>query len=79
MYLFSLLNNNWSNIKMREFSEEVFIIDKKGKKTAAILPIEKYKELIEDLHDLSIVAERRDEPMILFDQLKKDLKENGIV
>jgi len=31
----------------------------KGKKTAAILPIKKYEELMEDLHDLAVVAERR--------------------
>ena len=37
---------------------------KKVKKTAAIMPIEKYEELIEDLHNLSVIAERRDEPTI---------------
>jgi len=49
---------------MKVFKEENYIIDEKGKKTAAIMPIEKYEELIEDLHDLSVIAERRDEPTI---------------
>ena len=64
---------------MKVFKEENYIIDKKGKKTAAILPIEKYEELIEDLHDLSVIAERRDEPTITFDKLKEKLRKNGIL
>jgi len=64
---------------MKVFKEENYIIDKKGKKTAAILPIEKYEELIEDLHDLSVIAERRDEPTITFDKLKEKLRKNGFL
>jgi hypothetical protein len=64
---------------MKIFDGETFIIDKKGKKTAAVLPIEKYEELLEDLHDLSVIAERRDEPTISFDELKEKLKKNGSI
>ena len=53
-----------------------FIVDEKGKRTSIILPIEEYEELLEDLHDLAIVAERRDEPSISFDELKAQLKED---
>ncbi|WP_022852762.1 hypothetical protein [Thermodesulfatator atlanticus] len=63
---------------MKRFHEQ-YIIDEKGQKTAVILPIEEYEELLEDLHDLAIIAERRDEPVIDFDELKKRLKENGII
>ena len=31
---------------------------------SAVIPIEVYKELLEDLHDLVVIAERRDEPTI---------------
>ncbi|HOF03349.1 MAG TPA: hypothetical protein PLT58_05275 [Atribacterota bacterium] len=62
---------------MENFKEEIYIVDKKGKKTAAILPIEKYEELIENLHDLSIIAERRDETTLSFDKIKEKLKKNG--
>ncbi len=57
---------------MPVFNQEKYIIDEKGKKTAAILPLKKYKELMvrEDLHDLAVIAERRDEPAITFDKLK---------
>ena len=64
---------------MKVFKEENYIVDNKGKKTAAILPIEKYEELIEDLHDLSVIAERRDEPTITFDKIKEKLRKKGIL
>jgi PHD/YefM family antitoxin component YafN of YafNO toxin-antitoxin module len=54
-------------------------MDEKGKKTAVILSIEKYEELLEDLHDLSVIAERQYEPTIAFEDLKKELKEDGIL
>ena len=53
--------------------------DEKGKRTAAILPLKKYKELMEDLHDLAVIAERRDEPSITFDKLKERLRKNGLL
>ncbi len=56
-----------------------YIVNEKGKKTAAILPIKEYEELLEDLHDVSIVAERRDESSISFDKLKERLKKDGIL
>jgi PHD/YefM family antitoxin component YafN of YafNO toxin-antitoxin module len=62
---------------MKVFKRENYIINEKGKKTAAILPIEKYEKLLEDLHDLSIIAERRDELTISFDRIKEKLKKNG--
>jgi hypothetical protein len=55
-------------------THEQYITDKKGKKSAIILPIEKYNELIEDIHDLAIVAERKDEDTISFEEIKKRLK-----
>ncbi|MBT9142282.1 MAG: hypothetical protein DDT29_00676 [Dehalococcoidia bacterium] len=59
--------------------QERYIVDEKGQKTAVVLPVEEYEELLEDLHDLAIIAERRDEPIIAFEELKKRLKENGLL
>ncbi|MCG2769439.1 MAG: hypothetical protein L6435_13820 [Anaerolineae bacterium] len=59
--------------------QEQYIIDEKGQKTAVVLPIEVYEELLEDLHDLAIIAERRDEPTISFEELKKRLREDGLL
>ncbi|MBI3584033.1 MAG: type II toxin-antitoxin system Phd/YefM family antitoxin [Nitrospinae bacterium] len=58
---------------------EQYIVDESGNKTAVVLPVEEYEELIEDLHDLAVIAERKDEPVISFDELKKRLKSDGIL
>lgn len=56
-----------------ERSHKQFIVDEKGKKTAIVLSLEEYEELLEDIHDLAVIAERRDDPIISFDELKKRL------
>jgi len=63
---------------MKKFQGQ-YIVDEKGQKTAVVLPIEEYQELLEDLHDPAIVAERRDEPTITFEELKKRLKKDGLL
>ena len=59
--------------------QEQFIIDAKGKKTSIILPLRRYQKLMEDLHDLAIVAERRAEEPISLDEMKRRLKKDGIL
>lgn len=59
--------------------EEQYIIDTKGKKTAVILPIRRYERLMEDLHDLAIIAERREEEPTSLEELKRRLKEGGLL
>ena len=59
--------------------QEQYVVDGNGEKTAVILSIGVYEELLEDLHDLSIIAERRDEPTIAFEDIKKGLKEDGFL
>jgi PHD/YefM family antitoxin component YafN of YafNO toxin-antitoxin module len=58
---------------------EQFIVNAKGKKTAVILSISRYQKLMEDLHDLAVVAERRDEKPISLEEMKKLLKKDGIL
>lgn len=60
-------------INMKKLREQ-YLIDEKGQKTAVVIPVEEYEELLEDLHDLAMIAERRDEPTITFNELKKKLK-----
>ena len=62
-----------------ERSHRKYIVDDTGKKTAVVLSLEEYEELIEDIHDLAVIAERRDEPTISFDELKKRLKTDGLI
>lgn len=52
-------------------SHKKYIVDHTGKKTAVVFSLEEYEEQIEDIHDLAIIAERRDEPTIGLDELKK--------
>lgn len=56
-----------------------FIVDESGIKKAIILPIEDYEELLEDIHDLAVIAERKDESTISLEDLKKRLGADGLI
>ncbi len=66
--------------------KEQYIIAREGNKTAIILSIrqgrgsanEQYKQMLEDLHDLAIVAERRSEQPVSLAKMQEWLKEDGI-
>ena len=53
--------------------QEQYIVDVNGNKTAVILSIELYEQMLEDIHDLAIVAERRSESSISLAEMKKRL------
>jgi len=44
-----------------------------------ILPIDLYEELMEDMHDLALVAERRSEKPVSAKEFTKRLKKRGLV
>ena len=52
---------------------ERFVTDEKGQRVAVIVPIGECEKLHEDLHNLGVVAERRDEKTINLEELKKRL------
>jgi hypothetical protein len=54
-----------------------YLTNEKGRKQAVVLPIEQYERLLEDLDDLAVIAERRDEGTISHAELKRSLKRNG--
>ncbi|PJH76482.1 MAG: hypothetical protein CO064_01010 [Anaerolineae bacterium CG_4_9_14_0_8_um_filter_58_9] len=56
-----------------------YITNETGKKTAVILPIEEFQDLIEDLEDLAVLIERRNEPTIPFEEVVAKLKKNGLL
>ena len=60
-------------------TNEQYVVDAKGNKTGVILPVERYEQLMEDLHDLAVVAERRDEEPISLEEMKRRLKRDGIL
>ena len=49
-----------------------YLVDEQNRKTAVLLPIATYEQLLEDLHDLAMVAERREEhPINLTEMMKR--------
>ena len=59
--------------------QEQYVIDTEGNKTAVILPLKRYEQLMEDLHDLAVVAERREEKPISLEEMKQRLREDGLL
>jgi len=56
-----------------------YITSEDGNRTDVVLPVADYEELMEDLHDLAVIAERRDEPSVPLEEVKKKLKEDGLL
>ncbi|MEW6680429.1 MAG: hypothetical protein AB1297_05375 [bacterium] len=56
-----------------------YITTDSGEKTAVVLPLTEFRELLEDIEDLAIVAERRDEPTISHEELVGELKQDGLI
>jgi len=56
-----------------------YITTESGKKTAVVLPILEFQELLEDIGDLATVAERTDEPTISHKELVAELKRDGLI
>jgi PHD/YefM family antitoxin component YafN of YafNO toxin-antitoxin module len=51
-----------------------FVVTRKGHKTGVLLSLKEYNELLEDLTDLAIIAERKGEPSQPFDVVKERLE-----
>jgi len=58
---------------------EQYVVDREGKRIGVILPFEQYQQMKEDLHDLAVVAERRDEVPINMEEMKRRLKDDGLL
>jgi hypothetical protein len=56
-----------------------YLTDDRGERTAVLLPISAYEKLLEDLDDLAVVAERREESTIPHEQFVTELKRDGIL
>ena len=56
-----------------------YITSEDGSRTDVVLPLADYEELMEDLHDLAVIAERREEPSVPLEEVKKKLREDGIL
>jgi len=56
-----------------------YITNDAGEKTAVILPIKVFQNLLEDLEDLAVRAARKDEPTISHEEVVEELRKNGII
>jgi hypothetical protein len=54
-----------------------YVTDADGRQTAVILPIEEYQNLLEDLEDLAVVAERTAESTIPHEVVLKKLRDDN--
>lgn len=59
-------------------SQEQSVVDANGNKIAVLLPLQQYEQLMEDLHDLAVVAERQEEEIISLEEMKRRLKADGL-
>ena len=56
-----------------------FVTNEKDKSVAALIPIKEYEELMEDLHDLKLIAQRRNEDTVPWEEVKKNLIADGLL
>ena len=56
-----------------------YLTNEEGQKTAVIIPMEDYIKFLEDMEDLVVIAERRDEPRLNHDQFLAELRKDGIL
>jgi hypothetical protein len=54
-----------------------YVTDANGERTAVILPLDEYEELLEDLHVIRVAEETKDEPRIPWEQVKAELESEG--
>ncbi|NLO77300.1 MAG: type II toxin-antitoxin system Phd/YefM family antitoxin [Methanomicrobiales archaeon] len=54
-------------------SPQQYIVDENGKKISVVLPFSEYQKMQEDMHDLMIIAERKNEDTLSIAEIKKRL------
>ena len=60
---------------MKTIIAEKFVTNAKGKKISVIIPYKEYRKLMEDLHDLAVIAERRDEKPLSLETMREKAAE----
>ena len=56
-----------------------YVTDAEGRRTGVLLSIDAFEELMDDLEDLAVVAERRDEPTVPHDEAVARLRRDGLL
>ena len=55
-----------------------YLVDESGRKISVVLAIKEYRQLMEDLQDLALIAERKNEPAEPLYEVKKRLHEKWL-
>ena len=55
-----------------------YLVDESGRKISVVLAINEYRQLMEDLQDLALIAERKNEPVESISDVKKRLQEKWL-
>ena len=56
-----------------------YVTNDAGQRSAVIVPLDQFYRLLEDLADLAIVAERREENTVNHNQVKEALRRDGLL
>lgn len=59
--------------------EPQFLTNQRGERTAVLLSIEDYEAMCEDLQDLAALAERRQDDRLSLEEVKQQLKADGLL
>ena len=54
-----------------------YLVDENGERKNVLLPVEEFEELLEDLHDLAVIAERREEASVPHEEVVAELRKDG--
>ncbi|MGI8741988.1 MAG: hypothetical protein ACR2NN_05365 [Bryobacteraceae bacterium] len=66
-------------LNRKELGELEYVVNAAGEKTAVIVPLNNFHQLLEDIDDLAAVAERREEDTISHDELIAELRADGLL
>jgi PHD/YefM family antitoxin component YafN of YafNO toxin-antitoxin module len=56
-----------------------YITNEAGERSGIIMSMEDFEALLETLEDLAVVAKRRDEPTVSYEDLKAQLIKDGLL
>lgn len=56
-----------------------YVTDEKGQKTAVLIDIDSYEDMIEDIESLALIADSKNQPKISISDVRKNLKKHGIL
>jgi hypothetical protein len=56
-----------------------YLFDSNGKESFVVLTIEEYQQLLEDLHDLTVMSKRQNETRTSLDAFEEKLRSDGLI